>query len=473
MKAAMSLRVRMMLLFCVAVGILLAGSYTAFYLALRSVVHSQFNQRLMEAEAPVAADLQTDADNEDIVAMDIPGEYFEVLDSTGNAVALSKNLAGHVISLPAASRNLQTVTDAKLGRLRLGLATIHRASGEQTLILAMPTGDIDQILTRFRALLFVLFPISLLIMAGLSAWYVGRSLEPIAALTRRISGMSKQVKAAGTAELNRGQAQEALPLPLAIANRDDELGRLAEAFNKLFAGMEAALAQLRQFVSDASHELRTPLSVLQGETELLLKERRSPEEYQRALEVIDSELKKLSRIVEGLFTLAMADAGQLRLLREPLYLNEVLEEACALATPRARTKGIAIERKLAQEVPYVGDEAFLRQLFLIFLDNAVKYSAPRSRIRVGLAPVNGKIAVQFDDQGAGIPPEHLPHIFERFYRITQRDAPEAQSGGLGLAIAQAIVGAQGGTIECSSRPGTGSKFIISLPRNSADVQSRT
>jgi two-component system, OmpR family, sensor kinase len=465
MKTALSLRVRMMLLFCVAVGVLLAGSYAAFYLALRGVIHSQFDQQLMEAQAPVSADLQTDADNEDIVALDIPGEYFEVLDSSGHAVALSKNLGGHTIELPQGRRDARIVRDPQLGRLRIGIATIHRPGGDQTLILAMPTGDIDQILTRFRALLFILFPCSLLIMAAVSAWYVGRSLEPIAALTHETSRMAEQVKAAAPGELPRRQASDGVPLH--TGNRGDELGRLSDAFNQLFIGMEGALTQLRQFVSDASHELRTPLSVLQGETELLLKEPRAPEEYQRALEVMDSELKKLSRIVEGLFTLAMADAGQLRLLHEPLYLNEVLEEACALAMPRARTKGISIERQLSQDVAYTGDETFLRQLFLIFLDNAVKYSGPQSRVRVGLTAENGRVKVQFQDQGAGIAPEHLAHIFERFYRVAQPDEPEAQSGGLGLAIAQAIVRAQGGNIECNSRIGAGSTFTVSLPRTSA------
>jgi signal transduction histidine kinase len=462
MKTALSLRVRMMLLFCVAVGVLLAGSYAAFYLALRGVIHSQFNQRLMEAQAPVSADLQTDADNEDIVALDIPEEYFEVLDSSGQAVALSKNLAGHTIEVPPSRRSLRTVVDPKLGRLRIGVASIHRPSGDQTLVLAMPTGDIDQILTRFRALLFILFPFSLLVMAALSAWYVGRSLEPIAALTQETSRMAERVRVGAPGEMPPRKPDSGLPL--ASANRNDELGRLAEAFNQLFVCMEDALTQLRQFVSDASHELRTPLSVLEGETELLLKEPRAPEEYQRALEVIDAELKKLSRIVEGLFTLAMADAGQLRLLREPLYLNEVLEEACALATPRARTKGISIERQLSEDIPYAGDETFLRQLFLIFLDNAVKYSGPHSHVRITLAAENGRVKVQFEDQGAGIAPEHLPRIFERFYRVAQRDAPEAQSGGLGLAIAQAIVRAQNGSIECSSQPGKGTTFTILLPR---------
>ena len=116
----------------------------------------------------------------------------------------------------------------------------------------------------------------------------------------------------------------------------------------------------------------------------------------------------------------------------------------------------------------MGDEIFLRHLFLIFLDNALKYSGHESEIHVEMAAVNGAINVRFQDQGAGIPAEHLPHIFERFYRAPQNDATEAHSGGLGLAIAQAIVRAQGGTIECASRPGAGSTFTISFPRNGKD-----
>jgi signal transduction histidine kinase len=466
MKRALSLRVRMMLLFCIVVGVLLAGSYVAFYLALRSVVHSQFDHRLIEAEAPVAADLATDTDDEDVAALDIPGEYFETLDPSGRPIAFSKNLNRHAIPFSGSTQNLQTIRDTTLGRLRVGAATIHRAKGDEVLILAMPTFDVSETLERFRALLLLLFPCSLLIMGGVAAWYVGRSLEPIAALTEQTSQMAERVKVAATRTISARAARDALPL--ASTGRDDELGRLTDAFNKLFACMEGGLAQLRQFVSDASHELRTPLSILQGETELLLKEQREPGEYHRALEVIDSELKKLIRIVEGLFTLAMADAGQLRLQREPLYLNEVLEEACAMVAPRARAKQISIERELDREVPYVGDEIFLRHLFLIFLDNALKYSGQESKVHVEMAPVNGAISVRFQDQGVGILAEHLPHIFERFYRVPQNDATEAHSGGLGLAIAQAIVRAQGGAIECASRPGAGSTFTISFPRNGTD-----
>lgn len=467
MSRALSLRWRMMLLFCFTVGALLLGSYTAFYFAARSVVRTQMDHRMTEAATLLAADLSSDPNDADITVMDTPDEYFETVSADGKVIALSKNLRGQAIPWTGSGRNPVTVGDAAMGSLRVRSTPVHHGNKEETLLLAMPTRGTDQTLAGVRDLLFVLFPCSLLIVGAVAAWYVGRSLEPIAELTRETSQMAERVKADGPRAMgSQAMVSEAArdSLPLAGAGRDDELGRLAEAFNKLFVCMEGAVGQLRQFVSDASHELRTPLSILQGETELVLEEERAPAEYRKALEVIDSELKKLSRIVEGLFTLAIADAGQLRLEREPLYLNETLEEACALVAPRAKSKGIEIERRLAEEMPYAGDEAFLRQLFLIFLDNSLKYSKRAGSIRVGMATVNGSIQVKFEDQGIGIGKEHLPHIFERFYRVPQMDGAEAQSGGLGLAIAQAIVRAQGGSIECASEPGEGSTFTILLPR---------
>jgi two-component system, OmpR family, sensor kinase len=461
-KHTLSLRWRMMLLFCITVGVLLLGSYTAFYFAARSVVRTQQDHRMAEAAGLLAADVSSDPDDADVLVMDIPNEYFETIRPQGNVIALSKNLRGHAIAWLAESRSPITLHDPTLGRLRVQSVPVHHGNAQEVLLLAMPTRDTDQILAGFRDLLFVLFPCSLLIVGAVAAWYVGRSLRPVAQLTQETSQMAQRVRAAGPATILPRSASGGPPL--AAASRDDELGRLADAFNKLFVCMEGAVGQLRQFVSDASHELRTPLSVLQGETELLLKEPRAPAEYQKALEVIDDELKKLGRIVEGLFTLSMADAGQLRLAHEPLDLNETLEDACALVTPRARSKGLRIDRHLAEELSYVGDEAFLRQLFLIFLDNSIKYSTRAGSIRVGTAISNGSVQVRFQDEGVGISSDHLPHIFERFYRAPQADTTEAQSGGLGLAIAQAIVNAQGGSINCVSQPGSGSTFTISLPR---------
>jgi len=305
--------------------------------------------------------------------------------------------------------------------------------------------------------------VSLLATALISALYVGRSLAPITALTEHAALMA-----------NRVTNREGFWSPLPVSSPHDELGRLAETFNHLLQSVDSAVRQLRQFVTDASHELRTPIAVLHGETELMLSKPRTADEYRETLCVFDDEFKKLTRIVEGLFTLSMADAGQLHLVCEPLYINEVLEEACALVNSRARAKNISIVCELDQGIPYFGDEAFLHQLFLIFLDNAIKYSPSGTSVRVTLENCDGEVRARFADQGVGISSEHLPFIFERFYRAAPASSGEAQSGGLGLAIAQAIVRAQTGSIECESTPGVGSTFTVVLPTiaaNESDTES--
>jgi signal transduction histidine kinase len=312
------------------------------------------------------------------------------------------------------------------------------------------------VLDSFGRIALLLFPVSLLLTAGISALYVGKSLAPITALTQHAALMAKRVT-------NR----DGFWTPLPVSSPHDELGRLAETFNHLLKGVDLAVRQLRQFVTDASHELRTPLAVLHGETELQLSKPRSAEEYRKTLCVLDDEFKKLTRIVEGLFTLSMADAGQLHLACEPLYINEVLEEACALVASRARTKNISIVRDLGEEIAFSGDEAFLHQLFLIFLDNAIKYSPNDTQVRVSLEKQRGALRVRFEDQGMGISSQHLPFIFERFYRAAPSGSGEAQSGGLGLAIAQAVARAQGGSIECESTLDIGSTFTLVLPVTSS------
>jgi heavy metal sensor kinase len=466
-----SLRFRMMLLFCVVVGVLLAASYAGFYALFARQERDEFNRRLLSAASPVVADLQTDPTENDVDLLDLPGEYFELLDASGRVLQRSKNLRAQPLELaglePASDQAVfRTVQDFRRGRLRLAAVPFRRGNDSLRLVVAMPTAESDRVLADLRRMILLLVPVSLLLAAAISSWYVGRSLRPVAELTRHAAEMSRRVSQPAPSPRGKPGATPSLWTPLPVRNPGDELGQLAETFNGLFGRVDAAVGQLRQFVSDASHELRTPLAVLRGETELVLASPRTPERYQEALRVVQDELKKLSRIVESLFTLSMADAGQLRLVREPLYLNEVLEEACALATPHAQARQISIQRRLDEEFAYEGDEAFLRQLFLIFLDNAIKYSSSGTSVQVSLEKDEGQICARFRDQGRGIPAEQLPHVFERFYRGAPSDdtpSDAGQSGGLGLAIAQAIVRAHGGTINCSSVPGQGSTFTVALP----------
>src|SRR5438445_8881628 len=451
-----TLRLRMMLLFCTVVGVLLAGSYLAFWGLLAHTVHTQLNRQLLETARPIISDMVTEPDAKDVNRLDLPGEFFELLDQNGHVLQQSKNLDARMkltgLNL-ADSQPTFGIASLENGET-VRVALIPFQQGNQALIfaVAIPTFGTNRVLDSFGRVALLLFPLSLLLTAAISALYVGRSLAPIKELTQHAALMAKRVT-------NR----QGFWTPLPVSYPHDELGLLAETFNHLLRGVDSAVGQLRQFVTDASHELRTPLAVLHGETELLLSKPRSAEEYRKTLVLFDDEFKKLTRIVEGLFTLSMADAGQLHLLSEPLYINEVLEEACALVTSRALVKNIAIVRELNEEVAYSGDEAFLHQLFLIFLDNAIKYSTDGSLVHVTLEQQAGTIRARFEDQGIGISSEHLAFIFERFYRAVPPSSGEAHSGGLGLAIAQAIVRAQGGFIECQSTPGVGSTFTVVLP----------
>jgi len=451
-----SLRIRMMLLFTTVVGVLLALSYLAFFGLLVHEIPKQLNRQLLETGRPLVSDIITEPNAQDINRLDIPGEFFELLDASGNVLQRSANLGAPIdltgLTVNAVQPVFGIATFGNAQQVRVALIPFQQGNQLRALVVAIPTVGTNAVFDSFGRIALFLFPLSLLMTAGISALYVGRSLAPITALTQHAALMAKQVK-----------NPKGFWAPLPVSSPHDELGHLAVTFNDLLRGVDSAVRQLRQFVTDASHELRTPLAVLHGETELLLSKPRSAEEYQKNLHVFDGEFKKLTRIVEGLFTLSMADAGQLHLMSEPLYVNEVLEEACGLASYRARAKNIAVVRELNEGIAFTGDEAFLHQMFLILLENAVKYSADGTQVRVTLTQQDEIIRARFEDQGIGVSNEHLGRIFERFYRAAPPGNGEAYSGGLGLAIAQAIAQAQGGSIECESTPGVGSTFTVFLP----------
>jgi two-component system OmpR family sensor kinase len=472
MKPSFSLRSRMMLLFAAVVGVLLAACSLGSYALLAHQVRAQFDKELLETAAPITADLAGDPGEQDVNAMTIPNQYFELLDPAGHVLQHSENLAPGFLdigrrALDPGHAQFRTLRRTRYGRLRLALIPFAQGGSTRVLAVAMSTRRVNQVLELYRDAVWIFLPFSLFITALLSAWYVGRSLKPLADLTERASVMADRVTSAA--------APGAPPLwsPLPAGGASDEIGRLSQTFNRLAERVEATLTELRQFVTDASHQLRTPLTVLHGETELALAEPRSPESYRTTLRLLEDELSKLSRMVDGLFTLSMADAGQLRLARDPLYLDEVLEESCLLVAPLAQAKGIELERQLVSDVPYRGDEVFLRQLFLIFLDNALKYSPSGSVITVRLEREHDKkLRASFSDRGPGIAPEHLPHIFKRFFRVPRVATDEVHSGGLGLAIAEAIAHCQGGVIECRSTLGEGSTFSVVLPSETAPASNR-
>ena len=237
---------------------------------------------------------------------------------------------------------------------------------------------------------------------------------------------------------------------------------------KSTAPVEATIEHMRRFMADAAHELRTPLTVLRSRAEVTLQQPREPAAYVSALSGIESEARRLGRIVEDLLTLARADTGERPVERRRIYLDDLALDAIQAAQAVAETHGITLEIEEFDEALVEGDAALLRQLIMILMDNAVKFTEPGGRVRVRVGGPAHRPFLTVEDNGIGIPGDQLPHIFERFYRgdpARTRSQPmrAGEGAGLGLSIARWITRAHGAEIQVTSETGRGTRVEVHFP----------
>lgn len=309
-----------------------------------------------------------------------------------------------------------------------------------------PLGRLDASMGRLRLILLLVG------VAGLAAALVGSW----AVASRALGPISQMIQAARVIALSRDFSRRIETPPYR-----DELGRLAETFNEMLSSLETAYRLQQRFVSDASHELRAPLTAIQGNLELLRRQRGMSEaEREEALAEAEREATRLTRLVADLLALARADAGA-HLKRRPVDLDAVVLEAFREARQLARGQTLTLEPFEPAQV--MGDEDRLKQLVLILLDNALKYTPAGGQVTLGLQRHDGSVEIVVRDTGIGIPPEDLPHVFERFYRADPARSRDPGGTGLGLSIARWIVEQHSGQIVLTSEPGQGTTAIVSLP----------
>ncbi len=229
--------------------------------------------------------------------------------------------------------------------------------------------------------------------------------------------------------------------------------------------VERTMDTMRRFMADAAHELRTPIAVLRSQAEVTLQRERDSGAYVVALRRVESEAARLGATVEDLLTLARADAGERALDRQRVFLDDLALDAATGARALAEKRGVALEVGTFEEAVVTGDPALMRQLLMIVLDNAVKFTPAGGTVRLSAAAPGGQAEVVVEDTGIGISPEQLSHIFERFYRGDPARARGngAEGAGLGLAIARWIADAHGARIEVTSEPGKGTRVAIRFP----------
>lgn len=285
--------------------------------------------------------------------------------------------------------------------------------------------------------------------AGLAGgwWLTAHVLRPIQDITQTAARISK------------GNLSQRIN----TSQTESELGELAQVLNATFARLDAAFAQQARFTSDAAHELRTPVAVLLTQTQMTLARPRPNEHYVETIEACQRVGQRMRRLIESLLELARLDAGSEPMCRREFDLAETAGDCLGLLAPLAEKRGVILRGDLPQ-TPYFGDPDRIAQVITNLLANAIQFCRDGGQVTLHCHSQEDAVVFVCADTGAGIAPEHLPHIFERFYRADQARTSTQDRTGLGLAISKSIVEAHQGSINVSSVSGQGTTVTVRLPK---------
>jgi signal transduction histidine kinase len=409
------IRLRLTLAFALAMALVLAATGAFLYFRLQASLDEGIDEGLEALETQAAADVRR---GEPIGNTPIPPDerFIRVLGPDGRVLEETPQ------RFDSPARTLEQ--------------PVESPDGPVVVVVGASLEDRDETLSGFLTELLVIGPAALLAASLLGYALAAAALRPVESMRRE------------AAEISGAEAGRRLPVP----ESRDEIRRLGETLNAMLARLESALERERSFVADASHELRTPLALLKAELELALRRPRSADELERAVRSAADETDRLVRLAEDLLVLARSDQGRLALRREPVRVGDLLAGV-------AGRYGGSVEADAADGLELVGDRARLEQALGNLVDNALRHGGGAATLTASAA--SGAVELHVLDEGSGFPPEFLPRAFERFSR-----PDEARSGhgaGLGLALADAVAAAHGGSAGAANRGARGADVWLSIP----------
>jgi heavy metal sensor kinase len=305
----------------------------------------------------------------------------------------------------------------------------------------------DQTMADMRRQLLFGLPLILILTAAGGVLLADRALRPIAQITRIAQAWSPS-------DLSRR---------IGYRGAEDEIGQLAQTMDGMLERLQAAFERERRFTGDAGHELRTPLTALKGQIEVTLSRHRQESDYRKTLTALASQVDRLIRLSEGLLFLSQVDHHRVPLQAAPTELSQLLEMVSHQIQPLVDAHDLSLATDFESDVWSLADRDLLVQLLFDLLDNAIKHSPAGGTVSLTLRRDHHDALISVADSGPGIPPEHLPHLFERFYRVGQDRSSRTGGAGLGLAIVHEIARMHGGQVSVQSTPGMGATFEVRLP----------
>jgi heavy metal sensor kinase len=460
----MNIRLRLTLWYTAIFSIILVIFSLVVYVGLTRSLLNTIDNHLQREVGEILGNLDFEHDNEPQIEMGyVPeeGVYWRLLGEQGQPLIDPGHFDGAVYSAQLSNLDYATLENAVLAdntpvRLLTNPFIIERQGGGLVQV-AESYSHIKDVQQQLIALLAIGIPLTLLASSA-GGWFLAASaLDPI----DRITWAARQISARDLHQrLN-------LELP------NDEVGRLAATFDQMLARLEDAFEQQQRFIADASHEMKTPLTILKGDVEVALNRPRSAETYRNTLENVNQTTDQLIALVQELLFLARRDDQQSVLALENFNLAKLLTALTTNFMPRAVQKQIELNLDVTDVLLIEADRSKISRLFINLIDNAIKYSDEGDAVTIRAGVQAGLAWVTVTDTGPGIAPEHLPHLFERFYRVdrarTQASSNGHSSGaGLGLSIVQWLTRVHAGRVEVDSKVGVGTTFTVWLPLKQAE-----
>jgi two-component system heavy metal sensor histidine kinase CusS len=453
----LSIRWRLTLWNTLGLAVMLLVFAALIYGLLQHALYEQIDRKLLSALGQLEQDQRT-ADKPDERLRYWIYEWREhenlaaiAYDANGNVWERTEELARDSIPpAPAVASSEHRLEDKAipiLGKQRVLESGSRLGDRPLTVVLMASLEEVDHELAELRTVVMTAVPVVLLLSGGLGYVLARKALSPLERLRR------------STEEITADRLDRRLPL----ANAQDELGRLTQTFNAMIGRLERSFAEIRRFTADASHELRTPLTVIRTEAEVALAKPVGLAEHQQLLGSILEECSRLTRLTDQLLALAREDARAARQVQNAVELAGLVGDVAETMRPLAEAKELLLRVEVNGAAWVSGDAPRLREVFFNLLDNAIKYTPKRGEVEVRIGHNGPEAVVTVRDTGIGIPAEHLPHVFDRFYRVDKARSRAEGGTGLGLSIAQSIIAAHGGQIELTSKPGQGTTCTIRLP----------
>jgi heavy metal sensor kinase len=459
---SLPIRLRLTLLYGVvftSAGLLL--SLTSWWMLHRSVDATEYHE-LQERAEDVQLLLEHRDQNQDLALFEKSlkqmyelkddGKWLQILDQDGHWLYRSSRMiaVNPPLPLPGNLPKDGVIAEFEQDNHRVRtLAYPIQAEGRSYSVLAgMSLKRSTLLLNKFGIDLLLLTPAVLFLAAAGGHLMSRTALKPVAALAieaRRINDRNLDTR-------------------LPISQADDELSHLSETLNQMLERIDKAFGSVRAFTSNASHELRTSTSLLRTEIEVALYRPRPALEYRETLERLQGETLRMTTLIENLMSLARADAGSETIKAEAIDVAQLMRQMEEMWRVSMQHAFLEFHVEASEGMFILAEPLGIRRLLSILLENACRYTLPGGAVTLRAEPEDDSVVLSVRDTGIGIAAEHLPKIFDRFYRIVQPHEPVQNGSGLGLALAKWIAEKHGVSIEVKSRPGSGSTFSLKLAR---------